>query len=182
MEDFEFMYQGVLFCVSVEEDLAAGPPWEMSEGHGVVIECLPRNKHPHEWVLYRGRRQMLVYDVKESLRTAARDMWGLDDRARDDLAARLGRPPTQAEIRAEAVRLDYEYLKGWTNDLWHYWTVVVTPVVEGVPVHAGHKSCGGVEGFPDNVKAVAAELASEALADLQPVASPVNQESCGDHY
>jgi hypothetical protein len=40
------------------------------------------------------------------------------------------KPLTLGEIRAEAVRRDFEYLSGWAKDEWHWCGVVVTPLGE----------------------------------------------------
>lgn len=42
------------------------------------------------------------------------------------------KPLTEGEILAEAVRLDYERLRGWCNDQWHYVGVIVVHVPNGV--------------------------------------------------
>jgi len=141
------------FRISIEPDDDMPPPWESSDGHGPVSDWSLRNKRAGEWVLSRDRGMKRYYDAAEANRIAKRDGWGLSDTHRIALVKRLAHPRVQrgsltdgntaftripgrdpakpltaGEIRAEAVRRDYDYLRQWCNDDWRYCGIVVTPL------------------------------------------------------
>lgn len=75
------------------------------------------------------RSSGLYYDVLSSLHLA-RTEWGFDD-------------PVKA---MEIVDKDFEFLKGWYDDDWHWLTVSVAPLDEdGEPMEDHREYCGGYE-------------------------------------
>lgn len=121
-----FERNGRTFKIQIEADTDACAPWENSDGHGVVSEWETRGKKPSERVLNSDRSLKRYYDFAESVRIAKRDGWGLGNDALAKLESRLGRKATQNEIVAESVERDFEFLRGWCNDEWHYVGVIVT--------------------------------------------------------
>jgi hypothetical protein len=142
MQDGEiFEHKGVLFIVSIERDELSRAPWEECEGHGVVTKWERRGPERGEWVLSGDRYSHRFYNWRETLEIAKRDGWGLHPDCIAELALKLKRQPTQRDIRKEAVRRDYEYLRGWCNDEWEYLCI-------GVRMVGGTETqyLGGVDG------------------------------------
>lgn len=118
------------YTVSTEYDDCMGAPWEEHDEHGIVSEWTTRAKRAGEWVLNSYRSSHRYYDVTATLEKARAEGWGLGDEARAELAAKLGRDPTSREITAEAVRRDFEYLRGWCNNEW-CWVFVRVDAPDG---------------------------------------------------
>ena len=83
------------------------------------------------------------------------------------------KPLTTGEIRAEAVRLDFEFLRGWCTDKWHYCGVAVRAVdADGEPMgdEFEHALWGIESNDSDGIREVAEELAGQfpPLADIVP--------------
>ena len=164
----DFTHKGLQFHVTLYPDDTSEAPWEECDGHGPVrfisdSEPLQRG----ETVLYDCPRGRYVYDWGRAIVQAAREGWGL---GADDLAAlaqRLGKRPTRAQVRAEAVRKDMTHLRGWCADDWCYIGVCVQRIgPDGEPVgdEFAH-ALWGVESCGDYWREVAAELAGEMLPD-----------------
>lgn len=85
-------------------------PWEHEDGHGPVSEWTNREKRPGERVLVQDRHSKRYYDFAEAIKIAKRDGW-------DAPPYKTG---TRAQQAARAVERDFEYLKGWCNDEWHW--------------------------------------------------------------
>ena len=153
-------------------------PWERDDGHGPVSDWRTGYQHeglkrPCERVLARDRNSYRFYDMQEALKIAKRDGWGLGDDEKAKLAQRLGRTPTAKQIRAEAVERDFQYLRGWCNDEWHYVGVVVMPIdqdEDGEDIEIDDidysYALWGVENNDDNyLECVAGELIDQILGD-----------------
>lgn len=163
-----FEFQNKRFKLELEYDQDAGPPWEECDGHGIVSDwrrCYYGErpaKAPGERILHRDRNSYRTYDVAETMRIARRDGWGLGKEAEAALAQTLGRAPTQGEIVAESVRRDFEYLRAWCNDEWHYCGVIVTLLDDDGEETEYSESLWRVENNDDAyVQEVARELADE---------------------
>jgi hypothetical protein len=94
-----------------------GAPWEECDGHGIVSDWTTRDKTPGEWVLNSSRGSKRYYDAQETQKIALRDCWGISGDASG---------MTKKQIAAQAVRQDFEYLRAWCNDEWHYCGIRVT--------------------------------------------------------
>ncbi len=160
---------GYTVTVSVYVDEDMGPPWKQHDGHGPVSEWTTRKKRPGERMLNDDKASCRFYDWQEAIVIAKRDNWGIPDEAKAELSAKLKREPTKDEITAEAVRRDFEYLRGWCNDEWQwhgYETTITGP--DGVE-HEGD-SCWGfddshymiTEAF-DNATSTIEDLKAEAV-------------------
>lgn len=160
---------GLTFAVAIEHDCDYGAPWDEEYGHGVISDWERRErttdgyvKAPHERILCDDRGHVRVYDMRATMRKARAEGWGLcpDDLAR--LAKRLGRDPRKGDILAAAVDQDFERMRGWCNDLWHYVGVVVTlQDVDGNDTHVSESLWGIESDSDDYLESVAKDLAAE---------------------
>lgn len=155
-------------------DEDSGPPWELSDGHGPVSDWTTRNKSPGELVLHEDRGRYRYYDFAEAVAIAKRDGWGYlphklviecdefgnggratagpftaydpdnFNRAIESVYEQHRQTMTAKQYAAEAARRDYEYLRKWCNDDWHYVGVVVT-VFDGAGDEVDSQSLWGIE-------------------------------------
>ncbi len=166
----DFTHEGFTFRATLYPDDSHDAPWEECDGHGPVRfiedhEPLQRG----ETVLHDCGRGRYVYDWGRAIVQAAREGWGLCNEDREALAQRLGKKPTKAQIRAEAVRKDMAFLRGWCADDCCYVGVCVQRIgPDGEPMgdEFAH-ALWGVESSGDYWREVAAELADEMLPDVR---------------
>ena len=164
LESFDFDHVGKTFLAEIYTDDDMGAPWENSDCHGIVSDWETRSKLPGEWVLCEDRRSRRFYDAQETMKKARAENWGLSEPALAKLCESLGRQATRGEIVAASVRADFEFLRGWCNDEWHYVVVCVRATDDdgdaiGEPFD---NALGGIEsGNGDYIREVAIELASE---------------------
>ena len=158
-------HKGHTFNVAHIYDRDHGEPWKENDGHGVITDWIDPADAP------KGARALSFdngsthhtrfYDWAASIKLARADKWGLPDNELAALATTLGRKPTKADIAAEAVRRDYEYLRGWCADEWHYCGVVVT--LDGTDIE---RSLWGIESnATEHLGIVARELADDLIAE-----------------
>ena len=161
-----FEQGGRTFRVNIEYDEYTGDPWEENDGHGVVSQWTSRDKHAGEWVLCSDRGSKRYYDVQATMKIAKADGWGLAPANVLLLGQKLKRIVTKGDIVAEAVRLDFEYLRGWCNDEWHYVGVIVTDITDDGDAETdyGYSLWGVDEGY---IAEVAHGLADQRLYDLR---------------
>lgn len=159
---------GQSFMVEWFADEHMGPPWEEHDGHGPVSDWTTRDKRPGELVLNGDRHGWRrFYDFAEAVRIARRDGWNCA-------------PYTHASKGAQAAaaaRADFEYLRRWCDDQWHWCGIRVTLLdEEGIP--SGISSdLWGLESEPsDYHDTVIDELASECLRQMQAHQYPVTHE------
>lgn len=193
--------EGYVFKVFLPDDPDMDAPWDNADGHGPVSEWTRRDKRPGEWELNSDHGSKRFYDAQEANKIAKRDGWGLCDKALQELRERINRvrkevpgaqpgyhrvilellpedqwrEPTRGEIRAEAVRRDYEFLRGWCTDQWHYIGVCVMCLGkeeddpdERVRLdHFESKDLWGIEDNSDDyIEEVAHEHIDEFLAEF----------------
>lgn len=112
------------FAVGIEADVDHGAPWGECDGHGPVTDWQCRDhykggKHPGELILdNQGRGVYRFYDYAEACKIALRDGW--DAKPYNDGSE------TPRQQAAKAARADFERLRAWCSDEWHYVGVVVT--------------------------------------------------------
>ena len=142
-EEVRYKLPGGLYAiVKIEYDTDYSPPWENSDGHGVVSDWEHRGEANGRWELCEDHYSRRYYDWKETLKIAKRDGWGHSGDTMD------------------AVRRDYEYLRAWYNDTWYY----VGLIVELYDVNdelIGEDSCWGYESYCEDY------LCSEARSWLR---------------
>lgn len=165
-----FERHGLRFSVGLAYDDSMGPPWEEHDGHGVVSEWTTRQKLPGERVLAESRsgNSRRYYDVKASMAVAKRDGWGIDPERRANLEAAKGGALSPREVAAAAIEADFDRLRGWCDDRWHWCVVVVTLLdTDGEPTWE-RAYLGGVESDADElyVRDLAFELADEIASRI----------------
>lgn len=112
---------GATYLVEWFYDSDHGAPWEECDGHGVVSDWERRDKRPGEFILSSDRGSKRFYDFQATMAIAKRDGWN---------TAPYDWPTKGAQAQA-AVMADYEYLRRWCNDQWHYCGIVVTRMEDG---------------------------------------------------
>lgn len=163
-----FEREGYKFTVTHPFDDTGDAPWERCDGHGPVSKWERRSKRAGEHILCSDHGSHRFYAWQEAIELAKRDGWGLSDSAKADLCRRLGREPTKGEIREEAVKRDFEYLRGWCNDKWHYCGVVVTLLDSKGEETDESESLWGIEDNAyDYLRDTAHDLADEIISRLR---------------
>lgn len=114
-----------------------GPPWENSDGHGPVSDWTTRAKRPGERVLCDDRSHKRFYDFAAAVEQAKRENWGA--------------PPyeigTKGEKAVRAANADFEFLRGWCTNQWHYLVVDLTLYFRGTEID--EIDCGWIESLND---------------------------------
>lgn len=151
------------FQVEIEHDIACGAPWEEHDGHGPVSVWTTRKKKPGEWVMSQDHHHRRYYDFEEAMRIAKRDGWGVSEEEIKAFELKHGSKPTKAQVAEMAVRQDFEYLSGWSNDEWSWQFVKVTLLdPEGNPTNV-NAVLGGVESLDNQPYETAMELAEDIV-------------------
>lgn len=150
---------GITVRIEYFYDHDMGRPWENADGHGVIRSAYSYygkpEKKPGEVLIPCDRGNYWIYDWQESTRIAKRDGWGVSN------------PPaglTQRQITALAVKADFDYLRGWINEDWHYVGVVCTVLDANGEDTNDSDSCWGFESLDDYHETAGREMA-ESLAE-----------------
>jgi len=154
-----FTYRRSTFKIEIVHDSDHGTPWENEDGHGPVSDWTSRAKCPGEMILTEDRGRKRFYDFAEACRIARRDGWN---------AAPYDVPGESKRQRAaRAAMADFERLRAWCNDQWHYVGVVVTRLDRhGNEMRHERASLWGIESdCEDYQEEVARELAAEINAE-----------------
>lgn len=125
-------HAGHTITLSWHYDPFMGPPWEEHDGHGPVSEWTRRDKWAGELVLCEDRSRKRFYDYAGACRIALRDGW-------DSLPYNTGQE-TKRQQAAKAARADFEHLRQWCNNQWHWSCYTVE--IDGFDYN---KSCWGIE-------------------------------------
>lgn len=123
-------------------EMAKRDGWGLTEEHKTdLIERLSRSK-----VIRRPKAgEKPVYDSGNGLyKYRADQIETVTIPGRDP-----AKPLTAGEIRAEAVRRDFDYLRGWANDQWHWQWIKVEMLDEEGESTDIEDSLGGVEDSDD---------------------------------
>ncbi len=159
-----FTHNGREFRVEFPRDDDHGAPWDEEDGHGPVSEWTTRPKLPGERIIaedtngYCGStRSRRFYDVQEAMKIARRDGWD----------AKPYQTGTKGEQAARAVEADFEWLRKWCNDQWHYLGVIVTARCDRCGKFCGpSESIWGIESESEEyLDETARELADEIQPD-----------------
>ena len=141
---------GLKFRVSFPYDDCADLPWEQGDCNGVVTEWTNRAKKPCERILNSDRTLHRYYDVQASMKKAV-DVWGCE----------------KGEDAAKAVDADFEYLRQFCNNQWHYIVVCVDRLSEDGQVLSSD-ALGSVEDSNDAyVESITDEMIDSMLANYQ---------------
>jgi hypothetical protein len=151
---FTITHDGVPFAVDIFRDSHSPEPWEMSDGHGPVRTAPRAEKRPGERVLgpTGSRDWWYLYDFRAAVVTALKDGWR-------PVKQRAG-IQTRRTLASDAVNEDYEYLRAWVQDEWHYVGVVVTHEESG----ANYSTWGVESNDTAYLETVAHEQAAECMA------------------
>lgn len=166
------IHKGYKFNLEIATDLDAGPPWEDCDGHGIVTDWQSTDcdDPPAGYrVLCEDRGIARYYDMNASLKKAIREQWGCVEKGHT----------TKAQIAAQAVEEDYEYLRGYCQGDWDYIVVCVTLLDCGGKDTGECASLGGVDtSQPSYTDEVAHELADEILARVHLRGAQRNAMDC----
>lgn len=158
---------GYYLHVKIKNDDCSDAPWDRDSGHGDVR---------HEWcsygtpklargetILHSERGDHWIYNQGAAFVIAWRDGWGLSPDSLAKLTRALGKKPTRSQIRAEAVRQDMAFLRGYLSDDWSYIGVCVT-LYDAADTEISSDSLWGIESNAgDYLLEVAAECADNCM-------------------
>jgi hypothetical protein len=146
---------GFVVTATIEYDDSSGEPWNENDGHGPVSDWTTRDKNPGEIVLcsddyHRGSKR--YYNYQEAVKIAHKD-WGF----------KAGKESADAAIR------DFERLKAWCNNVWHYVGVCVHVSRKGIKLTDKYgNALWGIESDEgDHLTEVANDLLEEALNEAR---------------
>jgi hypothetical protein len=163
---------GFAITARIERDSDCGTPWENSDGHGAVTDWERRDKAPGELILAGSRGDSCrFYDFAGAVALAKRDAWGVAG----------GRQPreTAAQYAARAAMADYESLKEWCDDEWHYIGIVLSASRNGIALDDCAASLWGIEcNYPGSDNAYLSEVAAELLPEALTVARAALASLC----
>lgn len=147
VETFFFIFKDRKFLAEVFVDDDQSPPWERSDGHGVVVG-VTRDSERKEG--YRALDRSHCYDYYGSLQRAMEDNW---DSANGD--------PEKARA---AVLKDFQYLRDFCKGEWKYVGVALRPINDdgSVPSQDFKHALWGIESTStEYFREVARNLAAE---------------------
>ena len=158
---------GYSLRVKIENDDYCDTPWERDSGHGEIRHEWCRYGTPKlsrgETILYSDGRDHWIYNQGAAFVTAWRDGWGLSPDSLAKLTRTLGKKPTRSQIRAEAVRQDMAFLRGYLSNTWNYVGVCVTLHDAGDDEIASYSIWDIESNAGDYLLEVAAECADECM-------------------
>lgn len=167
------------FRVKVERADDMAEPWKEHDGHGPVSEWTSRAKRPGERVIAEDRSHKRYYDMREAVKIALRDKWGVKR------PGTVGHPddykPLDGESKrayaARAAEADYAHLRAWCRDEWEWLYIDVVLLDEDGRETGERAGVGGVED-PDGSywPVCAGELAEEIVGRIE-VDAPLVQLS-----
>ena len=133
------------------------PPWDREDGHGPVSDWEHRSKRPGEMILNSDRGSHLFYNFAEAVKLARKDGWN---------TAPYKWPTNGARAHAAALA-DFEYLRRWCSDQWHYCGIVVTLLDADGDPDSVDASLWGIESEGDDYhEEVIRELIAECLSQI----------------
>ena len=133
------------------------PPWDREDGHGPVSDWEHRSKRPGEMILNSNRGSHRFYDFAEAVKLARKDGWN---------TAPFDWPTNGARAHAAALA-DFDYLRRFCNDQWHYCGIVVTLLDADGDPDSVDASLWGIESEGDDYhEEVIGELIAECLSQI----------------
>ncbi len=106
----EYEHAGHTIRIQWHFDQDTGAPWEEHDGHGPVSDWTRRDRLPGERLLHSDHGSKRFYDYAEAIKIAKRDGWD----------AKPYKTDTKGEQAARAVEADFQWLRSWCNDGWHW--------------------------------------------------------------
>lgn len=151
-----FAFEGFTFKARIQHDQDHGAPWREEDGHGPISDWTTRDKAPGELIVSEDRGARRFYDFAAAVRIARADGW--------NSAPFTG---TRGQRAARAARADFERMRDWCADRWHYIGVIVQAIDEDGAEIGQPASLWGIESDAGEYLAeVAHELAADCLASL----------------
>lgn len=153
---------GITYTARLELDVDHGAPWEEENGHGPVSEWTNRPKKPGERILNEDRGSYRYYDFTEAMEIAKRDGWDAEPFGE-------GTPGQRA---ARAVEADFNALRAWCRDEWHYATIIISAEISEYELDEYAASLGGIAiNYPGSDNSYLREAANEILPEAQDTAA-----------
>ena len=133
------------------------PPWDREDGHGPVSDWEHRSKRPGEMILNSDHGSHRFYDFAEAVKLAKKDGWN---------TAPFDWPTNGARAHAAALA-DFDYLRRFCNDQWHYCGIVVTLLdADGEP-DSVDASLWGIESEGDDYhEGIISELITDCISQI----------------
>jgi len=156
---------GRKYQVKTFYDSHMGAPWLEHDWHGPVTEWESRDKAPGELILSEDRDgSKRFYDFGAAVAMARRDGWSANEA---DYDAHKAGTLTAGERAERAARADYERLRGWCNDSWHWIGIQVAPLCDcGEAVEDKAESLCGIESdCGDYFDSIVSELVEQIKGD-----------------
>lgn len=145
-----------------------GAPWDEHDGHGTVSDWTTRDKRPGELVLSQDRSLKRFYDFQGAVAQAKKDGWNTEPYTW----------PSKGAQAVAAVLADFNHLKDWCDDRWHWCGIRVTLLdEEGEPTQHDAALWGiedGTNGAKEYHKDVIQELVNECRHELDRHTYPVS--------
>lgn len=153
----EFSHNGHRFKVTFPYDDDAGMPWKNQDLIGSVSDWTRSAKQPGEMVLCSDRGKSRKYDFQAAMQAYRRVLRDYPD----DSGLTVGQRAYAAVIA------EFEYLRRWCNDQWHYVGCAVELLDDDGDSMGETESLWGIESDSGNyLEEVAHELAAEIIARL----------------
>jgi hypothetical protein len=167
-----FDHKGHRFRYRCEIDEDMQEPWKEHDGHGIISDWTTRGKAPGERILATDHRSYRYYDFAGTLKLAKRDGWGVrrPDATGNTPADYLPLPgESKRTYVARAVEADFERMRDWCEDRWHWCYISVTLLDEHGEETKERESLGGIDGDDQDayLTATAYELAEEIIARIE---------------
>ena len=141
-------------------DHDSDPPWDRECGHGPVSDWEHRSKRPGEMILNSNRGSHRFYDFAEAVKLARKDGWN---------TAPFNWPTDGARAHAAALA-DFDYLRRFCADQWHYCGIIVTLLdADGEPDSVDASLWGIEDGLPsmsEYHEEMILELVRECLSQI----------------
>lgn len=148
---------GENYRIEYRYDEDSGVPWENCEGHGEVSDWVNRDKRPGEFILAQDRQKRRFYDFAASVKIARRDGWNTAPY----------NWKTSGEQAHAAAMADFEYLRRWCADEWHYCGITVTALDDAGEPTEYSASIWGVEDDGAASNEYHDEIIQELIAEIE---------------
>jgi hypothetical protein len=109
-------HNGSTYRIEWFYDHDVGAPWDEHDGHGSVSDWTTRDKRPGELVLSQDRSRKRFYDFQAAVQEARQDGWNTEPY----------NWPSKGAQAVAAVLADFNHLKAWCDDQWHWCGIRVT--------------------------------------------------------
>ncbi len=138
-------------------DIYSDAPWNNEYGHGPVSDWEHRSKKPGEMILNSYRGSHRFYDFAQAVKTARVEGWGTEPYG-------TRKPGERAHAAAMA---DYDRMRQWCTDQWHYCGIVVTLLdADGKPDSVDASLWGIESDSPEYHEKIIGGLITECLSQI----------------